>query len=513
MHRRPPPLAGHKALVPWVVLALLLLAAPDAFAGTSGASGITNTFINATTGWYSSLKSIAEGIFYVLFGVDFAYLVAQWLIGGKDVHEVFTSFIKKLITIGVFFTILLNGHELIGWVIDGFRASGVAAAGQPHTGLSWILDTGGKIFAACVQGPVQSGTGGAVKYVWDLVSSGGKTLISTILGAFVGMVVGIIAILALIYLALEYLAIQLEAALVASVGIIMMGFAGSRWTVQHAEGYLKYALSVGIRLMVLVIWIAFIENHSSSIVTNLLNGVKQSGGTNIGTTLSAYANVLIFVLLIAWMAKKLPGIAASVMTGGSSLSGGELISSGVAAAALGAAALATGGVALGAAGAGAGTGVLTGAEAAAAGMGEAGALSGAAGAGGTALGAGEAGSLSGAADAGMANAVQAPQIPEPSGLPENTVPPPKLDSLQNAGSSGAVDTERAAPAEGQRGTSGGGQGGQSGGQDKPLSLADRFAKNRAWVLNAHKDIESMLSPGVADMSGVQANGFGLKHSE
>lgn len=511
MRRRPWPLAGRKALVPWVLLALLLLAAPDAFAGTSGASSITNTFISATTGWYGSLKSIAEGIFYALFGVDFAYLVAQWLIGGKDVHEVFTSFIKKLITIGVFFTILLNGHELIGWVIDGFKASGVAAAGQPHTSLDWILGTGGKIFTACVQGPVQSGTGGAVKYVWDLVSSGGKTLISTILGAFVGMVVGIIAILALIYLALEYLAIQLEAALVASVGIIMMGFAGSRWTVQHAEGYLKYALSVGIRFMVLVIWIAFIENHSSSIITNLLNGVKQSGGTNIGTTLSAYANVLIFVLLIAWMAKKLPGIAASVLTGGSTMSGGELISSGVVAAALGAAALATGGAALGAAGAGAGTGVLTGAEAAAAGMGEAGALTGAAGgaagAGGTAMGAGEAGSLSGAADAGMENAVQAPPLPpEPSALPESTVLPPKLDSLQNAGPSGAVDTERAAPADGQNGTSG-------GGQDKPMSLADRLAKNRAWVLNAHKDIESMLSPGVADMSGVQANGFGLKHSE
>lgn len=312
--------------------------------------------------WYSALKTIAEEIFYSLFGIDFVYLVAQWLIGGKDVHEIFTSFLKKLITIGAFFSILLNGHALIGWVINGFKQSGVNAAGQPHTGIGWILTTGWQIFVTCIEGPVNT-SGGVGSFLWNMVTSGGTTAISTLIGALVGLIVGIIVILALIYLALEYLAIQLEAALVASMGIIMMGFAGSRWTVQHAEGYLKYALSVGIRLMVLVIWVAFIENSSTSIINNLLAGVKQSGGTNIGTTLDAYANVLIFVLLVAWMAKKLPSLAASVMTGSSSLSGGELVASGVAAAAVVGAAAATGGAAL--AGAGGGAGALTGAQAAA----------------------------------------------------------------------------------------------------------------------------------------------------
>ena len=474
---------GIRVMAPWVLLGLAFLVAPDALAGTSGASSVTQTFINATNGWYGTLKGIAEEIFYALFGIDFVYLVSQWLIGGKDVHEVFTSFIKKLMTIGVFFTILFNGHELVGWVINGFKASGVAVAGQPQTGIGWILLTGWHLFEACVKGPVQSG-GGTVKYIWDTLSSGGQTVISTLIGALVGFVVGLIAILALIYLALEYLAIQLEAALVASVGIIMMGFAGSRWTVQHAEGYLKYALSVGIRFMVLVIWIAFIENHSPAIITNLLNGVKQSGGTNIGTTLSAYANVLIFVLLIAWMAKKLPAIASSVMTGGSSLSGGELLAGGVAAAAVGAAAIATGGAALASAG---GAGALTGAQAAAMDAGAAGSLGGAAGGtaggGAAAMGGDLAGSGSGAAmEPGMAHAVQAPPPPPP--------PAPKpSDGIPYQGSgTGRTDS-------GDRG------------------LIDRFLEHHKRATALHGTAESALSPGTADTSGVRAEGLGLKHSE
>ena len=480
---------GIRVMAPWVLLGLAFLVAPDAFAGTSGASSVTQTFIHATNGWYGTLKGIAEEIFYALFGIDFVYLVAQWLIGGKDVHEVFTSFIKKLLTIGVFFTILLNGHELVGWVISGFQQSGEAVAGQPQTGIGWILLTGWHIFVACVKGPVQSG-GGTVKYFWDTLSSGGQTVISTLIGALVGFVVGLIAILALIYLALEYLAIQLEAALVASVGIIMMGFAGSRWTVQHAEGYLKYALSVGIRFMVLVIWIAFIENHSSSIITNLLNGVKQSGGTNIGTTLSAYANILIFVLLIAWMAKKLPAIASSVMTGGSSLSGGELFGAAVGGAALAAAGVATGGAALAGAGAAGGTGVLTGVQAAAMDAGAAGSLSGAAGGtsgGGAAVGGNLVGSgAAGSTDPGMANAVQAPPPPTPAGAGDGIQAPPPPEPMPR-------DPNRD--------------------PNKPLSMADRFKGTHGLIRDIHKHTEPVLLPGKAETSGVQAAGLGLKHSE
>ena len=61
----------------WVIVLslLMLLVAPDAMAAAqingSGASTILSDFNGEATNWYQSLKSIAEGIFYVLFGIDF----------------------------------------------------------------------------------------------------------------------------------------------------------------------------------------------------------------------------------------------------------------------------------------------------------------------------------------------------------------------------------------------------------------------------------------------------------
>lgn len=452
----------------WLLFPLLLLFVPDlAFATTSGTSTIMKAFAGAASNWYSTLLGIAKGIFYVLFGLDFVYLVTQWLIGGKDVHEIFTSFIKKLMTIGVFYSILINANFLIGGVINGFQNAGIQAEGKPHLGIPWILDTGLNILITCVEGPISSASkGGAVKFLWDTVTSDGTTVISTVIGALVGMVVGIIAILALIYLALEYIGVQLEATFVASIGVIMLGFSGSRWTVQHAEGYLKYALSVGVRYLVLTIYIAFVELSAPNIINNLLAGVKQAGGTNILTTLDAYGEVLIFVILIAWLAKKLPSIAASVMSGSSSLSGGDLVGAAAAAGAVAAAAVATGVAAavgaLGSLGGGAG-GLMTGAQAASAaggaggaGGGAAGMMSGASGAGGAGAAGGAGGGISPVAGEGMSsvlglgNAVDAPQVQENplAGLPENTVLAPG-DTGKLPASSG-IDKSGNAPAKASR---------------------------------------------------------------
>ena len=456
----------------WLLFPLLLLFVPDlAFATTSGTSTIMKAFAGAASNWYSTLLGIAKGIFYVLFGLDFVYLVTQWLIGGKDVHEVFTSFIKKLMTIGVFYSILINANFLIGGVINGFQNAGIQAEGKPHLGIPWILDTGLNILITCVEGPISSASkGGAVKFLWDTVTSDGTTVISTVIGALVGMVVGIIAILALIYLALEYIGVQLEATFVASIGVIMLGFSGSRWTVQHAEGYLKYALSVGVRYLVLTIYIAFVELSAPNIINNLLAGVKQAGGTNILTTLDAYGEVLIFVILIAWLAKKLPSIAASVMSGSSSLSGGDLVGAAAAAGAVAAAAVATGGAAavgaLRSLGGGAG-GLMTGAQAASAaggaggaGGGAAGMMSGASGAGGAGAAGGAGGGISPVAGEGMSsvpgleNAVDAPQVQENplAGLPENTVLAPgdtgKLPASSGIDKSGRQQPDNTKPSVG-----------------------------------------------------------------
>ncbi|WP_319025228.1 P-type conjugative transfer protein TrbL [Acidithiobacillus caldus] len=399
-----------------------VLAAPAPSINGSGAGVILNAFDSETLRWYQSLKADAEEIFYMLFGLDFVYLVSQWLIGGKDVHEVFTSFIKKMMSFAFFYTLLLNGHKLIGWVENGFQQSAIQATGASGGLLSWIFGTASKVFMACLVGPrIPDKSTGALESIWQTITGGPTVLLSDVLGMLVGLVVGIIALLAMIYLALEYIAIQLEAAMVASVGIILMGFAGSRWTVQHAEGYLKYALSVGVRFLVILLWIGFLQKSAGTVITQILSQVNSNHPTaNLSGAIVAYGEVLIFVLLIAWMTKKLPSIASSIMSGASSLSGGAEGTAFLAGVALAGGAALMGGAALAGRG---GAGALTGAQAANMG-GAAGELKGAGGGGPfPGGGGGIAGGLSGSGGGGVRDMEDFPGA-------ENAVPAPDPGTLK-----------------------------------------------------------------------------------
>ncbi|WP_236609427.1 P-type conjugative transfer protein TrbL [Acidithiobacillus caldus] len=416
-----------------------VLAAPAPSINGSGAGVILNAFDSETLRWYQSLKADAEEIFYMLFGLDFVYLVSQWLIGGKDVHEVFTSFIKKMMSFAFFYTLLLNGHKLIGWVENGFQQSAIQATGASGGLLSWIFGTASKVFMACLVGPrIPDKSTGVLESIWQTITGGPTVLLSDILGMLVGLVVGIIALLAMIYLALEYIAIQMEVAMVASIGIILMGFAGSRWTVQHAEGYLKYALSVGVRFLVILLWIGFLQKSAGTVITQILSQVNSNHPTaNLSGAVVAYGEVLIFVLLIAWMTKKLPSIASSIMSGASSLSGGSEGTALLAGAAIAGGAGLMGGAALAGRG---GAGVMTGAQAANMG-GAAGELKGAGGGGAFPGGGGGAGTSAGMSAGGSGGeaaggfypgAENAVQAPEPSKQQQDIGLAPTAEQIQAA---------------------------------------------------------------------------------
>lgn len=459
-----------------VLLGLMLLGfAIPADAATGTVSPFITAFSNVVTSWYTTILSVSEDIFYALFGIDFVYLVAQWLIGGKDVHEIFTSFLKKLMTIGFFYTVLLNSQELLKWVYQGFQNTGEQAGGTQSVTVTSIFNTLMQVWTALLQGPHAAQSHG---WLYDVTHIGTAAL-SDVLGIMLAGITALIVLLIVVYVVIEFFAVKMEALLVGSVGALMLGFAGSRWTVQYAEGFFKYAVSVGVRLLVLTLWLGFVQTQLGNSVTTILDIASQNGTSVVGL-FEGYGEILIFFLLLGWLTKKLPGIASSVLTGSSTLSGGDLVAAGAAAAAVGVAAVATGGAAL-AAGAGSGAaGAMTGAQAAAMDAGASGAAgsmsgaaSGAAGATGGMGGAG--GAMPGAADAATANAVQAPP---PSG----------------AGQGAASESANAV-------------------QAPPPSAIDRFLKNHERATGVHQALESALSPGKADTSGVQAQGGGLKHSE
>ncbi len=249
----------HAILLPVIFGFLLLGFALPAEAATGTVSPFITAFSNVVAGWYSTILGVSEEIFYTLFGIDFVFLVAQWLIGGKDVHEILPSFLKKLITIGFFYTVLLNSQQLLQWVFQGFQQTGEQAGGSQSVTVSSLFNVLMTVWKALLQGPK---TSSGHSWFFD-VAHVATVAISGIMGAMLALITALIVLLVVVYVVIEFFAVKMEALMVGSVGALMLGFSGSRWTVQYAEGFFKYAVSVGVRLLVLTLWLGFVNYRLS----------------------------------------------------------------------------------------------------------------------------------------------------------------------------------------------------------------------------------------------------------
>lgn len=429
----------------FVLLLMPTMAQAQAQAQKVGLSTIISTFRSVTNGWYSSIFTDALGLFGALFGIEVTWLVVTWLIGGKDVHEIFTSFIKKLLTIGFFYTVLESASQWVPWILNGFKNVAITAGGEPVTTVGFIAMTGLRAFVLCIEaGPMamahdassiwtnawQLNLGGVVSSFEKFASADVGT--TTGIGLLVGAIVGLILILSFTYVVLELVAVQLEGMIVFSVGVIMLGFGGSSFTARFVESYMQYAVAVGVRLMVITLWASFIEWQVNPLIkTTLING---------NASMTSYGIVLILALLIAWLTKKLPGFANSILSGQSTLSGGELYDA-VKKGTIAAAAVVTGGAALAAGAAGA------------AGAGAMGASQGAAGsAGAGSMGASQAGGAAASSEAGGMQASSAVPAPAPQSGPKtqsSAVPAPSAGQASSGAQAESSGSQVPAPSGGQ----------------------------------------------------------------
>ncbi len=427
------------------LLLLLWMAPVMAQATTVGLSTIMSTFQTTTQGWYNAVFTDALGLFGALFGIEITWLAVTWMIGGKDVHDIFSSFIKKLLTIGFFYTVLESSSQWVPWVIGGFKNVAITAGGEPVTTVGDIAMTGVRAFVLCVNaGPMAAAhdSSSAWSDLWSgnfqaagaAVGKAASAALGTLTGIdyLIGAVVGLILLFSFIYVVLELVAVQLEGMIVLSMGVIMLGFGGSSFTARFVESYMQYAVAVGVRLMVITLWASFIEWQVNPLIkTTLING---------NASLESYAIVIVLALLVAWLTKKLPGFANSILSGQSTLSGGEMYDA-VKKGTIAAAAVVTGGAALAAGAAGA------------AGAGAMGASQGAAGsAGAGSMGASQAGGAAASSEAGGMQASSAVPAPAPQSGPKtqsSAVPAPSAGQASSGAQAESSGSQVPAPSGGQ----------------------------------------------------------------
>lgn len=371
---------------------------------TTVPSQIMDQFRNERIQWTTNVWVYANALFGILAVIEFAWSAAVMLLEKSDLQTWTSALVRKLMWIGAFYALLLNGRIWIPAIIDSFTQIGQNAAGLGALSPSGVFIQGLSLAGALMDGASTSA----------FFTNPGTSLAL----AFAALLI----VISYTLITINFIVTLVESYLVVSVGFIFLGFGGSRWTAPYTERYIGLAVSIGIKILLLYCLISAGFGLSLGWLDE-----AQAIATSARPAMTAFdvmGGSLIF-MMCCW---QIPKLFAAVIGGSPALTGGDLVAT---AAVVGGAALAVGGAAV------AGVGALAGGGSAAAGTGSA-ASAGGAGSG-TTTAVASVGSVGSGSSAG-GGSVSPPSSPSPSSTSNGGGARRQPDPPSNgSGDGGAVD--------------------------------------------------------------------------
>lgn len=305
---------------------------------TTVPSQIMDQFRNQRIQWTTNVWVYANALFGILALIEFAWSAAVMLLEKSDLQSWTSALVRKLMWIGAFYALLLNGRIWIPAIIDSFTQIGQNAAGLGALSPSGVFMQGLSLAGALMDGASSSA----------FFTNPGTSLAL----AFAALLI----VISYTLITINFIVTLVESYLVVSVGFIFLGFGGSRWTAPYTERYIGLAVSIGIKIVLLYCLIS----AGFGLSLGWLDEAQAIASSTrpAMTAFDVMGGSLIF-MMCCW---QIPKLFAAVIGGSPALTGGDLVAT---AAVVGSAALAVGGAAV------AGVGALAGGGSAAASVGSA----------------------------------------------------------------------------------------------------------------------------------------------
>jgi len=275
---------------------------PLAMAQASAPSALLDQYRSARASWFSAVTTATRQLFGALALVEFAWSGAVLLLEKADLHSWTAGMVRKIMWIGAFYTLLIYGPTWIPAIIDSFEMLGQRAAGSGPLSPSGILMRGISIAGALLKSAGHSG----------ILGNFGTALV-TVLAA-------ILTVLGFIAITVQFVVAMVESYIVVSAGMIFLGFGGSRWTAPYVERQIGYAVSTGVKIMLLYMLIGLGMTLADQWILDAQNVMTAPEPVN--TALEIMGGSLIFTA-ICW---QIPKLLAAVIGGAPALTGGDLVS-------------------------------------------------------------------------------------------------------------------------------------------------------------------------------------------
>ena len=311
-----------RALSPWtfalaLALVVLALGATDTAQAKVQIDNVPETIIEAfrvhLDSWSAVILGFAKKVFLVLGSIELTVALARsYYQEGGTFDRVTAVLLERMMFLGFWATLLFWGTPAIWNMIESFQRLGSSATGVDlnptgifEQGLTMTLDLM------------------AMSFDEGILQSTALFFPLTILA------------IVFVFATAEVVGALIDAYVIASAGIVVLGLGGSRWTSPIAQNYLRYALGAGIHLMVVNL-VAAVGLKVLIDISAVIHGVGDEGATGL---MAVVLYVMGAALLFAYLLRRVPATVSSIVSGAVSAdSGGAVIAAAASGAHMGASA-------------------------------------------------------------------------------------------------------------------------------------------------------------------------------
>ena len=199
-----------------------------------------------------------------------------------------SALLRKLLAVGFFYAVLLNGGTWIRAAIQGFSQAGSSASGLADLSPTGVFDQG-LALANKILNAVE-----------------GLGILEAVFPSLVAALTAFVVVVSFAIIAAQLLVALVESFIVVGAGILFVGFSGARWTKFFTERYLSYVASVGVKLFVLYL----IMGVGMGIAARWMSVLNRGGFSPI-PFFYVMGGSLVF-LFLTW---HIPSVAAAMMVG------------------------------------------------------------------------------------------------------------------------------------------------------------------------------------------------------
>ena len=242
---------------------------------------LTSQYANLSVDWMNSLLPLAQRVFVLLATIELAWSGIWWALIARKDENLIANLVHKVFVIMFFYTVVLFADSWIPFIVSGFTTAGTAASGWFSLNPSNVLRMG--LYTGLL--------------LWENITAAyswwNMPLDLLLAPPFVILAFAIMAGFVVVTL--------IESFIVIGGGVLMLGFAGSRWTNSLAEGYLLYAIKVGIRLFVLYLLIGAGMSLPLTWIEMMLASTESVGAASRSVVYEIVASSVVLALVV-WRA-------------------------------------------------------------------------------------------------------------------------------------------------------------------------------------------------------------------